>query len=143
MSNWLPIIAVAVIGFIGGVINSWVAGDNDAFAHTKHGITRHGFLINGAIGAFAAFIFWALYGPWAAYPVFGGTVAVAGLTWTEFASSGLVGFGGSRWLTSEVDKRFLSKAASVAAGKTADQTAAAEMALAKPAEALNIAMRMR
>jgi hypothetical protein len=51
----------------------------------------------------------------------------------------LVGVGGARWLTNEVDKKLLRAAASKAAsGQPSDQKAI-RISAASPAEALNIA----
>jgi hypothetical protein len=55
------------------------------------------------------------------------------------AGAFLVGVGGSRVLTSEVDKKLLKLAASTAAGRKADPNRAAELAVRSPAEALKAA----
>src|SRR5215470_1373650 len=93
------------------------AGDNAK-------IWRPGVVGNVAVGAIAALVSWALYGPAAGLPV--GDFK-AQLTWAGFASAVLVGMGGARWLTAEVDKTLLKQAGAVAAGKPANAKLAAEL----------------
>jgi hypothetical protein len=55
----------------------------------------------------------------------------------------LVGIGGVRWLTNEVDKDLLQAAASQAAAGKASPEASHKIALATPAQALLIARSLR
>jgi len=54
----------------------------------------------------------------------------------------LIGVGGARWLTSEVDKNLLRAAAAEAAGAQPPGMSSKQVALAAPAEALNAAKSM-
>ena len=108
-------------------------------------IFRPGFFGNIFIGAIAAGISWGLYGPFAASVVFGdtsGNTATAALTLSSLVGAVLIGVGGARWLTNEVDKTVLRAAATNAAGKTANPAVAQQIALAPPSEALRLAAAM-
>jgi hypothetical protein len=100
-------------------------------------IWRPGILGNLFVGAVAALVSWALYGPAAALSV--GNFK-ADLTWAGFAAAVLVGIDGARWLSAEVDKSLLKGAAAVAARKQANQELAANIALLAPAKALRAAV---
>lgn len=65
-----------------------------------------------------------------------------GVSVASFVGAVLVGVGGARWLTSEVDKNLLKAAASKAASSQSDPAAAQRIALASPIQALNIAESM-
>jgi hypothetical protein len=64
-------------------------------------------------------------------------LSLASLVWAIF-----VRIGGACWLTSKVDKNLLSAAATKAAGAQSSAPASQQIALAKPAQALNIAKAM-
>jgi hypothetical protein len=66
-----------------------------------------------------------------------------GISLASLVGAVLVGVGGARWLTNEVDKNLLKAAASKAASSQADATAAQKIALASPVQALDIAGSMR
>ncbi len=142
MAGWLPVIIAFVAGALGGLVNA-VTTDNGfifpKFASVPDGgnIWRPGVLGNLIVGAIAAVVSWALYGPAAGLPV--GDFK-AELTWAGFASAVLVGVGGARWLSAEVDKTLLKGAASVAAGKQTNQQLAARMSVLSPASALQAAV---
>src|SRR5215472_13364154 len=100
-------------------------------------IWRPGILGNLFVGAVAALVSWALYGPAAGLSV--GNFN-ADLTWAGFAAAVLVAIGGARWLSAEVDKSLLKGAAAVAARKKANDQLAADIALLAPAKALRAAV---
>lgn len=153
MSLWTLLLIVCVAGGVGGVVNALLS-DNQGFvlphnvevAPNHPRIFRPGFLGNILIGAIAAGISWGLYGPFAAYVVFGDSSAANTgapfLTLSSLVGAIVVGVGGARWLTNEVDKNVLHAAATYAAGKTADPAAAQQIALAPPSEALRVAAGM-
>lgn len=88
------------------------------------GIWRPGYIGNILIGAVAAIVSWGLYGPFSAAYLFGTspvpetTPQKFGLTLSAFVGAVLVGVGGAKWLSDEVDKRLLKAAASEAAKKS-------------------------
>ena len=107
-----------------------------------------GDLGNIVIGAVAAVISWGLYGPFSAAYLFGTspvpetTPQKFDLTLSAFVGAVLVGVGGAKWLSDEVDKRLLKAAASEAAKKESSSEASTQILAASPAEALNVARRM-
>jgi hypothetical protein len=99
--------------------------------------------VNIFIGGIAAVVSWGLYGPFAETFIIGGAIdpdaGSIGLSLSSVIGGLLVGIGGARWLTNEVDKKLLRAAASMAAsGQPSDQKAI-RISSAPPAEALNIA----
>ena len=110
-------------------------------------ILRPGFLGNILIGGIAACVSWGLYGPFSAVTIVGGPAsgagsggAAAGLLLSSLVGAVLVGVGGARWLTNEVDKKLLRAAAGAAAGTPPSSDLAARMSTASPAGALRMAM---
>jgi hypothetical protein len=145
MSLWILLLIVCFAGAIGGVINALLTNNGFIMPQSVEGdgakIWRPGYVGNVLIGAVAAGISWGLYGPLAGAPIFGestlGSLAVSG-----FAGAVLVGIGGARWLSSEVDKNLLKAAASKAAAAQATPNASHQIAMASPAEAFKIAMAL-
>ena len=152
MTLWTLLLIVCGAGAVGGVVNALLS-DNQGFllpqttevAPNQPRIFRPGFLGNIFIGAVAAGISWGLYGPFAASVIFGaapaGAPAIA-ITVSSLVGAVLVGIGGARWLTNEIDKTVLHAAAANAAGKNASPEAAQQIALAAPSEALRLAATM-
>ena len=147
MFLWKYMAIIFVFGAIGGVVNALLS-DNGFILPRKEEqnntrIIRPGFLVNIFIGGIAALVSWGLYGPFAEVFIIGGTidpnVGRTGLSLSSVIGALLVGIGGARWLTNEVDKKLLRAAASKAAsGQPSDQKAI-RISAASPAEALNIA----
>lgn len=153
MDVWVIIAIVAVAGAVGGVVNALLT--DNGFAMPRPEQTTQGFTIfrigvvgNVIVGAVAAAVSWGLYGPSSAFIVVGtspaGTPPVpATLSVSGLFTAVLIGIGGARWLTNEVDKRLLKAAAAEAAQGPASSAAAAQMAAATPAQALQIAKDLR
>ena len=147
MFLWKYMAIIFVFGAIGGVVNALLS-DNGFILPRKEEqnntrIIRPGFLVNIFIGGIAALVSWGLYGPFAEVFIIGGAidpnVGRTGLSLSSVIGALLVGVGGARWLTNEVDKKLLRAAASKAAsGQPSDQKAI-RISGASPAEALNIA----
>jgi hypothetical protein len=150
MSILAPIGIIIFSGAVGGVINALVS-DNGFIKPMQESmknetIIRPGVVGNILLGSVAAFISWGLYGAFSNAVVFG---AVSGLGTGEvsvsissIAGALLVGIGGARWLTNEVDKRLLRTAAATAAASKASFDDSQKIAIATPAEAFNIAKKM-
>jgi len=126
-------------------------------------IIRPGFFGNVLIGAVAAVASWGLYGTFATHAIVtaksgkpsapmvtsvpnisgsqGSTAAseTFDLPLSALVSAFLIGVGGTRWLSSEVDKKVLAAAASRAAGSQPDAVAARRMAGSSPSGILAIA----
>jgi hypothetical protein len=143
MTGWLPALLALAAGALGGIVNA-LTTDNGfifpQFAPVSGGgrIWRPGVIGNMVVGAIAALVSWALYGPAAGLPV--GDFK-AELTWAGFASAVLIGIGGARWLSAEVDKALLKGAAAAAADKPANPQLAGKIGTLAPAEALAEAIK--
>jgi hypothetical protein len=66
-----------------------------------------------------------------------------GLSLASLVGAILVGVGGARWLSSEVDKNLLRLTAAEAASKQSSAQASQQIALATPAQALEVARNMK
>jgi hypothetical protein len=147
MTFWLITGLVFVAGGVGGVVNALMSDNGfvlPKWADAKDGrIARPGFLGNVLIGGVAATISWGLYGPFAASPLIGGPPTTSEppvmLTLSALVGAVLVGIGGARWLTNEVDKTLLRVAASQAAAGPSDKEKSAKILAASPAMALSLA----
>jgi hypothetical protein len=135
---------VLIAGGLGGSLNALITDNGfirPQWTSAEQGkVLRPGFLGNILIGAVAAVISWCLYGPHAVVPLVGvwdgAEAQQVTLTLTAFAGAVLVGVGGTRWLTNEVDKKMLRVAASQAAAGPPDTAMAQQMMIASPASAL-------
>lgn len=151
----LMITLVIVAGAVGGAANA-VISDN-GFLLPRSEITaggarllRPGFVGNMFTGGVAAMVSWGLYGPLSSRVIVGPAEALAqnaaastlGLTLASLVGAVLVGVGGARWLSNEVDKKLLKAAAVDAATKQSSPEASQKMALSTPAQTLNIARSM-
>lgn len=152
MLIWTILLTVCGAGAVGGVINALISDNGFALPQAKKvedgiSILRPGFLSNVFIGAVAAGVSWGLYGPLATYIILGSDKALASnppegvwLSVSSLVGAVLVGVGGARWLTNEVDKSLLQAAATKAAvAQPAPPAVAQQMALASPAQVLDIA----
>ena len=147
MFLWKYMTIIFAFGAVGGVVNALLT-DNGFILPKKEQqdntkIIRPGFLVNIFIGGIAALVSWGLYGPFAAVFVIGGTndpgFGSTGLSLSAVVGGLLVGVGGARWLTNEVDKKLLRAAASKAASGQPNDQKAIRISAAAPAEALRIA----
>jgi hypothetical protein len=94
---------------------------------------------------------WGLYGPLSPYYIIGTEQALAanalpetvGLTLAALVGAIMIGIGGARWLTSEVDKNLLRATAAQAASSKPSAAASQQIAIATPAQALNVARMMK
>jgi heme/copper-type cytochrome/quinol oxidase subunit 1 len=111
MQVWVIALIVLVCGGVGGFVNALLAGDlrlprRDADMYSP------GWIGNVIIGAVAALVFWGIYGPMAKVAVIGpdtNEATKAIFTISELAGSVVTGIGGGRILSSEVEKRALTK----------------------------------
>lgn len=157
--NWAifwMILLVLVAGAVGGAANALMTDNGFIFPKTEETasgaqVVRPGFIGNLFTGAIAAVISWGLYGPLSAYLIAGTADALKGndapekigLSLASLVGALLVGVGGARWLSNEVDKNLLRAAAVDAAGKGASSDESKKIALSTPAQALNIAKTMQ
>jgi hypothetical protein len=146
ISIWLLLAIVCVAGALGGLVNALLSNNGFFLPRTEQvdqlRIVRPGFLGNMLVGTVAAGLSWGLYGPLSLAPIFSSLSATEGLTLSALVGAALVGIGGARWITNEVDKKLLTVAASKAAAAPAAPEAASKIIAASPAEALSIAQNM-
>jgi hypothetical protein len=139
----------AIAGAIGGTINALLSDNGFVLPKTEKvdgtSILRPGMLGNALVGLFAALVSWGLYGPASAAVLVGGANGAPDIALTVGAAAGaiILGMGGARWLSAEVDKRMLRVAATTAAtASPASKNVAMQIASASPAEAMAITRRM-
>jgi len=155
-SIWLMLLYVFLAGAVGGVVNALVTDNGFPLPRREPvdgdtAIVRPGWLGNVLVGAVAAVVSWGLYGPLSGYLVAGTPEALAanpapgrvGLSLASLVGAVLVGVGGARWLSGEVDKSLLRAAAIRAAGAQPSAAAAQQIAVAHPAQALQVARAMK
>ena len=147
------LLLIVIAGAVGGVINALTSDNGFALPQTESTtgggkILRPGFLGNVLLGALAAVLLFALYGPLQNVVLVGERAGdrddqpAASLSLSALAGAALTGVGGARLITSEVDKRLLKAAAAEAAGSPPNAASGAQMAAATPASALEIAKAM-
>ncbi len=152
---WWCSLSVVVAGGLGGALNA-LFSDNGFILPKReqtdgNTIVRPGVFGNALVGAVGALVSWGLYGPAAAVVVVGSSSTAAPepqLTVGAMMGAVLVGIGGARWLSTEVDKRLFRSAAATAAGAAADERLASgkpadpglakKVAVGNPAEALGL-----
>jgi hypothetical protein len=147
MSIWVLLAVVVAAGAIGGAINALMSDNGFTLPKWEEvggaRIWRPGWITNVIIGMAAAAVSWGLYGPYANDVLVGKRSSTASqsfvLTLSSVVGAFLVGIGGSRYLTSQVDKNLLKATAAKAASSNADPMASAAIATATPAAALQIA----
>ena len=147
MFLWKYMTLIFAFGALGGVVNALLTDNGFILPkreqRDKTKIIRPGFLVNIFIGGVAALVSWGLYGPFAAVFIIGGTndpnLYSTGLSLSSVVGGLLVGVGGARWLSNEVDKKLLRAAASTAASGQPNDQKAIRISAAPPAEALRIA----
>jgi hypothetical protein len=146
-SVWIALLIICAAGAFGGLINALVT-DNGFFLpceqHTNGTmIVRPGFLGNVLTGIAAAVASWGLYGSFGSIELFHPLPATTSFTLASVVGAMLIGIGGARWLTNEVDKRLLRAAAAEAAAAPASTNSAQQMVAASPANVLDIAQKLQ
>ena len=155
-SIWWMLVLVAVAGALGGVVNAFISDNGFLMPKSEPTTTgstvlRPGYIGNVLVGSVAALVSWGLYGPLSAFPVVGTAEALAanvspekvGLPLSSLVGALMVGVGGARWLSSEVDKNLLRATAAEAAGKQSSTEASQRISMATPAQALGVARDMK
>ncbi len=141
------LLSVFVAGLVGGALNALITDNGFIFPKadsSENGtrVLRPGFVGNMFTGGIGALVSWGLYTASALVVIGTGTSDVPSLTLGSLAGALLVGVGGARWLSNEVDKSLLRAAAVDAAGKDPSAETAKKLALSTPAGALKIAREM-
>jgi hypothetical protein len=154
-SIWIMLAFIFFAGALGGAVNALMTDNGFLMPKSERSsggtnILRPGCLGNVLIGAVAAVVSWGLYGPLSTYFIAGTSAALAansspekvGLSLASLIGAVLVGIGGARWLSGEVDKNLLRAAAADAAGKQPSAEASRRIAMVSPAQALNVVNSM-
>jgi hypothetical protein len=146
---WSLLLAVVTAGALGGLVNAFINDQGFRLPSVARvdGFTiyRPGWIGNVLVGGVAASVSWGLYGPLAAQNIIGPVgdeIVAVGLSLSSLVGAVLIGIGGARWLTDQVDKNLLKATAAKAAGSPGTATAAQQIAMASPSEALEIAKTM-
>src|SRR6266508_777584 len=147
MIMWCILAIVCAAGAIGGIVNALLT-DNGFPLPSKHQIDGHyiiqpGVIGNVLLGAIAAGVAFGLYGSLSNQVLIGTTAGDPPiLTVAALFGAVLVGVGGARLFTNEVDKQLFQAAAGQMAAAAPDPTAAERIMRATPAQALKIASAM-
>lgn len=150
MSMLISLGAILLSGAVGGIINAIVSDNGFIWPREETidnvSIIRPGFTGNIILGAVASFISWGLYGAYSSTVLYGALEGVGtadlSISIASVAGSILVGIGGARWLTNEVDKTLLRTAAVTAAAARPSFEESQRIAVSTPAQAFNIAKKM-
>ena len=142
---WIALLIVSAAGAFGGCINALLT-DNGFFLpceQQSHGtvIVRPGFLGNILISIAAALTSWGLYSSFGSVELLQPSTSITTFTLASVVGAMLIGIGGARWLTNEIDKRLLRAAAVEAAAAPASTTSSQAMIAASPAKILDIAQK--
>lgn len=118
MSPWQCALFITVAGGMGGVINAFLTDNGFPLPRRQAGVWCPGAISNVLIGAFAAFASWSFYGSGASVDLAHESQrAVLSFKFSAIAGALLVGVGGARWITNEVDKQLLKESIKVAGEK--------------------------
>lgn len=130
-------------GVVGGALNALFTDNGFIFPTTKDGVLRPGFAGNVFTGGVGALVSWGLYTA-SAFVVLGdaGAATLPSLTLGSLAGAVLVGIGGARWLSNEVDKTMLHAATVEIAKKQPSAQLSDAVAKGSPSQVLNIARSM-
>jgi hypothetical protein len=130
-------------GVVGGALNALFTDNGFIFPTTKDGVLRPGFVGNVFTGGVGALVSWGLYTA-SAFTLFGdaGSTNPPSLTLGSLAGAVLVGIGGARWLSNEVDKTMLHAAAVEIARRQPSAQLSDAVAKGSPSQILNTARSM-
>jgi hypothetical protein len=148
MPFWIPMGIVVLGGAVGGIINAIISDNGFIFPREETienvCIVRPGVIGNVLLGAVASFVSWGLYGSYSGVFLLGESTGAEEIDITLSAIAGaiLIGIGGARWLTNEVDKNLLKTAAITAAAASPSPGDSQRMVVASPAQAFSIAKNM-
>ena len=146
MLFWWITVVIVIAGALGGVINALMTDSGfilpGRYVEGGKKIWKPGALGNAAIGAAAALITWGLYGPFTEFILMPlDPKTDANLTLSTLVGAFVVGVGGSRIISSEVEKKVLSATAVETATLPSNPELAGDIASAStPSDALAAVM---
>lgn len=140
MSPWTCIIIIFLAGGLGGLANAFLSGEGVPLPHWRDGIWCPGFIGNAFVGAMAALVSWGLYGSGSGVELALETAQTprteVSLTIGACAGAMLVGVGGAKWLSNEIDKKFLRETVSEAGKRHLSQQECEKIKQSPPERAL-------
>lgn len=141
MDPWICMVIIFLAGGLGGVVNALMYGEGLLLPHWKNGIWCPGFIGNAFIGSIAALISWGLNGSGSniILGVVSSNDSKVPLTIGAFTGAILVGIGGTRWLSNEIDKKLLRQAASEAGKRDIPHEDCDQLQQASPMRTLQMA----
>jgi hypothetical protein len=138
MNAWTCAVLITLAGALGGVVNALITDNGFVLPKPKHGIWCAGSIANVIVGAFAAFGSWGLYGSGASIDLARtAEQSQISLRMPALVVAFVVGVGGARWITSEVDKRLLKKSVEVAGTKNLTPAQCKELVKGSPFQVLD------
>lgn len=116
------LILVAVLGLVGGLVRGFIDSEGLVLPEVKQTdvgrVLRLGFVGSAVVGAVAAALSFAMYGPLANVSLITGQAGITyGISLSAAAGLVLVGFSGAYWLNSEAKKKLMQATAATAAQK--------------------------
>ena len=137
MNPWTCALLVAIAGALGGVVNALLSDNGFFLPQVKRSIWCPGFVSNVLVGSFAAVASWSFYGSGAAIDLARVTANTqVSLRFSALAGAFLVGVAGAKWLTNEVDKKFLKETVKVVGAKSLSTRECEELVQGSPRQVL-------
>ena len=137
METWICMVIIFSAGGLGGIVNALMNGEGLLLPHWKSGIWCPGFIGNAFIGSISALISWGLNSSGSSLELL--VSENVRLTVGTFTGAILVGVGGTRWLSNEIDKKLLRQAASEAGKRDIPHEDCNQLQKAPPMRALQLA----
>lgn len=109
---WLLALVIFAAGCLGGLASSAVIGEFRLPYHDRQArVFRPGWIGTMIAGGMAAGASWGVYGPLASQALIGGegSGVILALTLSEFFGAVLIGVGGGRWLTVELERLLMAR----------------------------------
>lgn len=139
MNPWHCFALIALAGALGGLINALLTDNGFTWPRLEKGIWCPGAVSNVLLGSAAAIASWSFYGS-------GSTVDLAevtekariSMTFSALSGAFIVGVGGARWITGEVDKRLLKQSVKEAVSKNIPPETCEEILKEPPLKVLKI-----
>lgn len=154
MDVWWILLFVGLAGMLGGLVNALLSDSRNfrpwrtlRIAEAEGGAKEvkvfwPGWAVSTLLGGVAAALSWALYGPSREFVLVGtpGDVPVY-LTLEALASAVVIGIGGARWLTGEVEKRIQRSTSALLAMRLNDREMATVVSVGSPLAAMHAALQ--
>ncbi|PZV12676.1 MAG: hypothetical protein DCF22_11970 [Leptolyngbya sp.] len=115
-SVWDCLFKIMFAGAFGGLVNTLLKGEGLSMPNWRVGVFCPGFLGDIIIGGAAASVSWGLYGAGSGIDLAAESERqIVSLTISALSGAFLIGIGGARWLSAEVNKQIAQKNTGLAA----------------------------